>query len=381
MFTKRAIFVIRQARLSRCYSFPPHTVVKMPALSPTMTQGNLGQWHKQIGEELSPGDILVEIETDKAQMDMECQDEGFLAKVLIQSGAKDVLVNTPMCVLAENKEDVDKFANFVPQETASVPVSAPAAVDSAPAKSSTPTPSAPAAKVTESEPVSSGRVIASPVAKQLALEKGIPLSLIKGTGPDGRIIKEDVIAYKPAEKKATLATPTATTSESFIDTPLTNIRKVIASRLTESKSQVPHYYMTMSLEVSKLLKLRQVLNTQSNGKYKLSVNDFIIKASSLALVDVPALNSQWGGDFIRQYKSADIAVAVATETGLITPIIHSAQGKGLAAISNTVKNLAEKGRAGKLQPHEYQVLFCNLGWYLYHFKSGNVWSKSLYCYY
>jgi pyruvate dehydrogenase E2 component (dihydrolipoamide acetyltransferase) len=313
-------------------------------------------------------------------MDMECQEEGFLAKIIIPSGTKDVLVNTPMCVLAENKEDVGKFADFVAAATS------PAA---APVKSAAATPSAPASAPKSAEasvpppppPASQDRIFVTPIAKVLAAEKGIELALIKGTGPEGRITKDDVLNYKPVAKKA--ATPLAalapTETDAYVDTPLTNIRKVIASRLTESKSEVPHYYMTVSLDVSKLLKLRSALNGQSNGKYKLSVNDFIIKASSLALGDVPALNSQWGGDFIRQYRDADIAVAVATETGLITPIVHKAQGKGLATISNTVKNLAEKGRAGKLQPHEYQVHRSNVGWYLYYLQFGNVWSKSLYC--
>jgi pyruvate dehydrogenase E2 component (dihydrolipoamide acetyltransferase) len=313
-------------------------------------------------------------------MDMECQEEGFLAKIIIPSGTKDVLVNTPMCVLAENKEDVGKFADFVAAAAAST---APA-VNSAAATPSTPTP---APKATNASvpppppPASQDRIFVTPIAKVLAAEKGIDLALIKGTGPEGRITKDDVLNYKPVAKKAAtpLATLSPTESDAYVDTPLTNIRKVIATRLTESKSEVPHYYMTVSLDVSKLLKLRAALNGQANGKYKLSVNDFIIKASSLALGDVPALNSQWGGDFIRQYRDADIAVAVATETGLITPIVHKAQGKGLAIISNTVKNLAEKGRAGKLQPHEYQVNWCNVGWYFHNLQFGNVRCKPLHC--
>lgn len=256
-----------------------------------------------MGDEISPGDILVEIETDKAQMDFECQEEGFLAKIFIDAGSKDIAVNTPMCVLAENKEDVDKFASFVADATATA---APVAAKTEPKAD---TPSSPAAGPTSSAPVASkvsDRVFASPLAKTLALEKGIDLKLVNGTGPDGRIVKDDILNYKPVSKtttaaKTTLAAPTtAAEGQDFVDSPLSNIRKVIANRLSESKQTIPHYYMTQELDMTKILKLRQSLNAQANGKYKLSVNDFVIKAASLSLIDVPTLNSSWGETFVRQ---------------------------------------------------------------------------------
>ncbi|KAJ2994485.1 pyruvate dehydrogenase complex dihydrolipoamide acetyltransferase component (E2) [Globomyces sp. JEL0801] len=345
----------------------------MPALSPTMLQGilyikitkkkgNIGTWHKSIGDELTPGDVLVEIETDKAQMDMECQDEGFLAKVFIQSGAKDVAVNTPICVLVDDKADIAAFDNFTPPST-DAPAAAPApeSTSSAPAPATTTSTPAPQTQST------AARIFASPLAKSLAAQNGIDLGAISGSGPGGRVVKNDVLNFKPASSAFTPSAPAPpTATANFVDIPLTNIRKVIASRLAESKSTIPHYYMTQEIDVSKVLKLRESLNKESNGKYKLSINDFVIKASSLSLLDIPALNSSFQGSFIREYKNADICVAVATDTGLLTPIVTAAETKGLSTISNTVKTLAERGRAGKLQPHEYQggtFTISNLGMY------------------
>ncbi|KAJ3274498.1 pyruvate dehydrogenase complex dihydrolipoamide acetyltransferase component (E2) [Terramyces sp. JEL0728] len=372
-FTQAIIPLARnQMNLFKRFSsegFPPHTVIKMPALSPTMTHGNLGQWHKKIGDEIAPGDILVEIETDKAQMDFECQDEGFIAKIFVDAGAKDINVNVPICVLVEDKADIEKFANFTPSSGATPAAKKEEAPTLTPAAA--PTPATPVAAAP-----AAGRIFASPLAKTLAAERGIDLATVKGTGPDGRIVKEDIENYKApaASKAAPASTPVAPTAQAaFTDVPLSNIRKVIASRLAESKSTVPHYYMTQEINVDKVLKLREVLNKESNGKYKLSVNDFVIKASSLSLLDVPAVNSSWQGSFIREYKNADIAVAVATDTGLITPIVASAETKGLSAISNSVKSMAERARAGKLAPQEYQggtFTISNLGMYgIQHFTA------------
>ncbi|KAI8926673.1 2-oxoacid dehydrogenases acyltransferase-domain-containing protein [Entophlyctis helioformis] len=381
------MFVVRRGYASS--DFPAHTILRMPALSPTMTHGNIGQWHKKVGDEISPGDVLVEIETDKAQMDFECQEEGFLAKPLIAPGQKDVPVNTPLAILVENKADADKFANYVvdASDVAGGASDAPAAA--APAAAAASSAAAPAA--TAAAPVSEGRVFASPIAKALAAERGISLNAIKGTGPGGRIVKEDVDNYKPAAAAAAAAAAPAARAAapakpspvaapavpapgaSFTDIPLTNVRKVISSRLSESKSTIPHFYLTVDINADKLLKLREVLNKEGNGKFKLSVNDFVIKASSLALKDVPEVNSAWQDTFIRQFHTADIAVAVATENGLITPIVHSAEGKGLSTISNSVKELAEKARAGKLAPHEYQggtFTISNLGMFgIQHFTA------------
>ncbi|KAI9099427.1 2-oxoacid dehydrogenases acyltransferase-domain-containing protein [Phlyctochytrium arcticum] len=360
-------------------SYPTHTILAMPALSPTMTQGNLGEWHKKIGDEIQPGDVLVEVETDKATMDFECQDEGFLAQIFVESGAKDVNVGVPLAVLVENKDDVAAFKDFKPEGAAAAPK---------PKQEEAPSPKKEEAKPKEeskeekssstgpSSSASSDRIVASPLAKTLAAERGIDLGSVQGTGPNGRIVKEDVLNFKASAPKAATAakggapasapTPAPAQGSNYTDIPLSNVRKVIASRLTESKQSIPHYYLTSELNANKIVKLREVLNAQANGKYKLSVNDFVIKAASLALKDVPEVNSAWQGSFIRQFNNADIAVAVATDNGLITPIVHAAETKGLSKISNSVKELASRARVNKLQPHEYQggtFTISNLGMY------------------
>ncbi|KAJ3166435.1 pyruvate dehydrogenase complex dihydrolipoamide acetyltransferase component (E2) [Geranomyces variabilis] len=370
-------------------SYPPHTVLNMPALSPTMTSGNLGQWAKKIGDEIVPGDVLIEVETDKATMDFECQDEGFLAKIFVESGEKDVPVGRPIGVLVESKDDIDKFADFKPDSAPAAPAkkeskekqSTDEAKEEKPKEEKAPreTESKEDAPNKESAPAkssSSDRVKASPLAKTLAAEKGIDLSAVKGTGPDGRIVKEDILNYKApaaaasskaaASGKAAPAAPAAAPGAAYVDIPLSNVRKVIASRLLESKQTIPHYYLTQEINVDKILKLREVLNSQANGKYKLSVNDFVIKASALALKAVPEVNSSWQGSTIRQFNNADIAVAVATDNGLITPIVSSAEHRGLSTISTTVKELAARARINKLQPNEYQggtFTISNLGMY------------------
>ncbi|KAJ3051215.1 hypothetical protein HK097_007818 [Rhizophlyctis rosea] len=366
---------------SRRYAsdYPSHKVLDMPALSPTMTQGNLVSWKKAVGDEVQPGDVLAVVETDKATMDFECQDEGFLAKILIGEGTENVPVGKPVGVLVEEKGDVEAFANYKAEEGGAAPAAAePAETKSeAPAAKEAPKESAPApAKAAAPAASSEGdRVFASPAARALALEKGIDIEAVTGTGPNGRILKADVEGYKPSAKKPSAAAPAAAApaGASYTDIPLSNVRKVIASRLLESKVTIPHFYQTVEINVEKTLKLREVLNSQANGKYKLSVNDFVIKAASLALKDVPEVNSSWQDSFIRQYASADIAVAVATEGGLITPIVHQAEGKGLSSISNKVKELAEKARTNKLQPHEYQggsFTISNLGMYgIQHFTA------------
>ncbi|KAJ3150489.1 pyruvate dehydrogenase complex dihydrolipoamide acetyltransferase component (E2) [Geranomyces michiganensis] len=372
-------------------SYPPHTVLNMPALSPTMTSGNLGQWAKKLGDEIVPGDVLIEVETDKATMDFECQDEGFLAKIFVESGEKDVPVGKPIGVLVENKDDIDKFADFKPDSSSAAPAAKKEETkekqskdepkdepkeDAPQEKASKEESSAPKKEATTwAKSASSDRVKASPLAKTLAAEKGIDLSTVKGTGPDGRIVKEDVLNYKApaaaASSKAAAsgkapAVPAAAPGAAYVDIPLSNVRKVIASRLLESKQTIPHYYLTQEINVDKILKLREVLNSQANGKYKLSVNDFVIKASALALKAVPEVNSSWQGSTIRQFNNADIAVAVATDNGLITPIVTSAETRGLSTISTSVKELAARARINKLQPNEYQggtFTISNLGMY------------------
>ncbi|KAI9216550.1 2-oxoacid dehydrogenases acyltransferase-domain-containing protein [Blastocladiella britannica] len=353
-------------------SYPSHTVVNMPALSPTMTQGNIGTWKKKIGDQIVPGDVLVEIETDKAQMEFECQDEGYLAKILIDAGAKDVLVNSPIAVMCDEQADVAQFADFkveaaTPAAPAAAAAPAPAAAPVAAAASG----SAPAAAAAPS----GGRVFASPLAKNLAAQHNMPLGSIAGTGPNSRIIKADVLnaVATGATNAATSTTaavasgaPAASSAVSefetpYVDVPLTNMRRVIASRLAESKATVPHYYLTTTIHMDRVLKLREVLNGKlaegAAGKpTKLSVNDFVIKASAMALREVPAVNAAWwpATNCVREFTRADVCVAVATESGLITPIVRGADTRGLASISTEVKRLAGKAKSNALAPHEYQ---------------------------
>ncbi|KAI1318707.1 pyruvate dehydrogenase complex dihydrolipoamide acetyltransferase component (E2) [Mortierella claussenii] len=372
------------ARFYSSKSYPSHITINMPALSPTMTMGNIGTWQKKVGDTVAPGDVLVEIETDKAQMDFECQEEGYIAKILADSGSKEVNINQPIAIMVENKEDIEKFADFTAADAGAAPAEKKEEPPKEEKKKETPKEATPkkeeAPKQTDSTNAApsrsdADRIFASPIAKKIANEKNISLGDLSGTGPNGRIVKADVESYTPARKSASAsasktapaaAAPAAPAGASYTDIPLTNMRKIIAQRLTESKQTVPHYYVTVEMEMDKVLKLREVLNKSSEDKYKLSVNDFIVKASALALKAVPEANSSWQTDSIRQYHSADICVATSTPSGLITPIVANAETKGLATISNQVKDLATRARANKLAPHEYQggtFTISNMGMY------------------
>lgn len=353
--------------LSRYYaskSYPPHTIITMPALSPTMTAGNIGAWQKKAGDTLSPGDVLVEIETDKAQMDFEFQEEGVLAKILKEAGEKDVAVGNPIAVMVEEGTDIAPFESFT-LEDAGGDKAPPgqkaeqeepkevAAKQPAPSAEAEPKPEAVEPEVTGErlQPALDREPQISPAAKALALEKGVPIKALKGTGRGGQITKEDVEKYKPSVSAAA-AGPT------YEDIPITSMRKTIANRLQQSMRENPHYFVSATLSVTKLLKLRQALNASADGKYKLSVNDFLVKACAAALLKVPAVNSSWreegGQAVIRQHKTVDISVAVATPVGLITPVVKNVQNLGLASISNQIKDLGKRARDNKLKPEEYQ---------------------------
>ncbi|KAI5861495.1 Dihydrolipoyllysine-residue acetyltransferase [Durotheca rogersii] len=354
--------------LARYYaSFPPHTIVKMPALSPTMTAGNIGAWQKKAGDSIAPGEVLVEIETDKAQMDFEFQEEGVIAKILKDAGEKDVPVGNPIAVLVEEGTDVSAFQSFsladaggdaaAPASKGEKKADAPSEAASAPAPTPAPEP----------EQYSQGGRLEtaldrepniSPAAKRLAREKGVVISALKGTGPGGKITEDDV--NKAVSAPGSAASPAA----SYEDTPLSNMRKTIARRLQESVKENPHFFVTSQLSVTKLLKLRQALNSSAEGKYKLSVNDFLIKAIAVASKKVPAANSAWIGDSIRQYNTVDVSVAVATPNGLITPIVTGVEARGLESISSRVKELAKRARENKLKPEEFQggtISISNMG--------------------
>ncbi|KAI0551219.1 dihydrolipoamide acetyltransferase component [Xylaria curta] len=345
-------------------SFPPHTVIKMPALSPTMTAGNIGAWQKKAGDSIAPGDVLVEIETDKAQMDFEFQEEGVIAKVLKDAGEKDVPVGNPIAVLVEEGTDVSAFESFSLSD-AGGDAAAPAAKEEKKSDESATSAPAPTSAPEPTEYASEGKIETaldrepnmSAAAKRLARENGVKISSLKGTGPGGRITEEDV-------KKATSAPTAVSAAASYADTPVSNMRKTIAKRLQESTQNNPHFFVTSKISASKLLKLRQALNSSAEGKYKLSVNDFLIKAIAAASKKVPAVNSSWQGDSIRQYDNVDVSVAVATPTGLITPIVTNVEGRGLESISAAVKELAKKARDNKLKPQEYQggtISISNMG--------------------
>ncbi|CAM0142010.1 pyruvate dehydrogenase complex dihydrolipoamide acetyltransferase component (E2) [Umbelopsis sp. WA50703] len=373
---------LKDVRLYSSKSFPSHTVINMPALSPTMTQGNIGAWSKKVGDSIAPGEVLVEIETDKAQMDFEFQEEGYIAKILTDTNAKEVAVGSPIAVLVEDADDVAAFEEFTAEDAggAAAPAAKEEAAPAAEEESSAAKADAPKSESKSSS--SDDRIKASPIAQKIANERGINLSQVKGTGPDGRIVKEDVENFKPAAAKpATTAAskplpanaPTTAAGPAYTDVPTSNMRRVIANRLLESKTTMPHYYLTSEVNMEKINKLREVLNASSNNEYKLSVNDFIIKASALALKKVPDVNASWQGDFIRQYHNSDISVAVSTPAGLITPIVGSAESKGLADISKQVKEMAGRARENKLQPHEYQggsFSISNLGMFgIQHFQA------------
>ncbi|OTA88875.1 hypothetical protein M434DRAFT_398890 [Hypoxylon sp. CO27-5] len=354
--------------LARYYaSFPPHTVVKMPALSPTMTAGNIGAWQKKPGDTISPGEVLVEIETDKAQMDFEFQEEGVIAKILKEAGEKDVPVGNPIAVLVEEGTDISPFENFTLADAGGDAASsapkeekksdAPSDAASAPAPTAAPEPEQ-YSQEGKLEPALNREPNITPAAKRLAKEKGILISSLKGTGPGGKITEEDV--KKATTTAGSITSPTA----SYEDTPLSNMRKTIARRLQESFRENPHFFVSSQISVTKLLKLRQALNSSSEGKYKLSVNDFLIKAIAVASKKVPAANSSWTGDAIRQYNTVDVSVAVATPNGLITPIVTGVEARGLESISAKVKELAKKARENKLKPEEFQggtISISNMG--------------------
>jgi pyruvate dehydrogenase E2 component (dihydrolipoamide acetyltransferase) len=345
--------------------------LKMPALSPTMEEGTLAKWLVKEGDEVKSGDILAEIETDKATMEFEAVDEGTVAKILVPEGTDGVKVGAPIAILAGEGEDASTAAGAAPKADtpppappkASPPPKADATPKAPPSQAPVETPAAPPQPA--SSPRADGdRVKASPLARRLAQAQNIDLSSIQGSGPGGRIVRSDVDAAAgktaaPAKAPAPAAPqPAAQPVSSEIpheSVKLSNMRKTIARRLTESKQTIPHYYLTVDIQLDALLKLRSELNKglESRG-VKLSVNDLLIKALAVALIEVPTANVSFAGDQLIKYSRADISVAVAIPDGLITPIIVGADSKSLSTISKEMVDLAGRAKEGKLQPHEYQ---------------------------
>ncbi len=347
--------------------------LKMPALSPTMEEGTLAKWLVKEGDNVSSGDILAEIETDKATMEFEAVDEGTIAKILVPEGSDGVKVGTPIAILAGEGEEVSAEAE-APRAEEPAPKEEPKAAKAEPAppaRGGGETPAAPAAPAAPAPRAEGGeRIKASPLARRLAEAQGIDLSTLKGSGPGGRIVRADLgtaaggAMAAPVAQAPAAAAPAAPAAQPAhiepLDIPheaekLSNMRKTIARRLTESKQQIPHIYLTLDCQLDALLKLRSELNDglKSRG-IKLSVNDMLIKALALALLEVPECNVSFGGDQLIKYQRADISVAVSIPNGLITPIIVDAGSKSISAISREMTDLAGRAKEGKLQPHEYQ---------------------------
>ena len=337
------------------------TEILMPALSPTMEEGTLAKWHVKEGDKVSSGDILAEIETDKATMEFEAVDEGVIGKIVIAEGTEGVKVNAVIAVLLEDGESASDIGPV------SAAPAAPKEEAAAPAAAVSPAPAASAAK-------DENRIFATPLARRIAADKGLDLSAIAGSGPHGRIVKADVenatAAPKAAAPAAAASAAPATAMASgpssdavikmyegrpFEEVKLDGMRKIIASRLTEAKQSVPHFYLRRDINLDALMKFRSQLNKQLEGRgVKLSVNDFIIKACALALQQVPEANAVWAGDRTLKFTKSDVAVAVAIEGGLFTPVLRDSEMKSLSALSFEMKDLATRARDRKLAPHEYQ---------------------------
>jgi len=344
--------------------------ILMPALSPTMEEGTLAKWLVREGDEVSSGDLIAEIETDKATMEFEAVDEGVIGKILVAEGSEGVAVNSPIAILLTDGETADDIGT--------TPAKAPEAAPAADAgKEATPSGVSEAPAPAAATNADGSRIFASPLARRIAANKGIDLATVQGSGPRGRIVKADVegsTATAPAPAKAATAASAGTTAPAPIasglatetvlrmyedreteEIALDGMRKTIAARLTEAKQSIPHFYLRRDIKLDALLSFRSQLNKQLEKRgAKLSVNDFIIKACALALQQVPEANAVWANDRILRLKPSDVAVAVAIEGGLFTPVLKDADAKSLSALSSEMKDLATRARDRKLAPHEYQ---------------------------
>jgi pyruvate dehydrogenase E2 component (dihydrolipoamide acetyltransferase) len=340
--------------------------ILMPALSPTMTEGTLARWLKKEGDQIKAGDVIAEIETDKATMEVEAVDEGVLGKILVADGTQGVKVNDPIGVIVEAGESVGETPKAAPKQLAGE--------TAAPVQNAAP---AQAATVANGHDTGE-RIFASPLARRMARQAGIPLGGIKGSGPNGRIVRADIEAAQTGAPAAPVAVaapapvaikPAAITAPGTL-VPFNNVKRVTARRLTEAKQTIPHFYVSIDVELDALLKLRAELNARSPkdgaGAFKLSVNDLLIKAAAVTLRRVPRVNASYTDDGVFLHDDVDISVAVSIPDGLITPIIRRADQKGLAAISNEAKGLIERAKAGKLKPDEFQggsFSISNMGMY------------------
>ena len=358
------------------------TNILMPALSPTMTEGTLARWLKKEGDEIKAGDVIAEIETDKATMEVEAVDEGVLGKILIEDGTANVKVNAPIAVLVEEGEAVPSDASAAPApeaKAAPAPQPAPASGSAGAGKQPASAEAARPAPVANGHARGGERIFASPLARRMAMQAGIDLSGLTGSGPNGRIIRADIeaaqkggptpapaagvsapapaVAPPPAPPMAKASAPVITAPHKVI--PHSSMRKVIAKRLTEAKSTIPHFYVSMDIEIDAMNALLAQLNAKAPardtpGAYLITINDMVIKAAAATLRKVPTVNASWTDDGMVFYDDVDISVAVSIPDGLITPIVRKADTKGLATISREMKDLAGRARAGKLKPEEFQ---------------------------
>ncbi|EPS60455.1 hypothetical protein M569_14348 [Genlisea aurea] len=345
---------------------PPHQEIGMPSLSPTMTEGNIARWLKKEGEKISAGEVLCEVETDKATVEMECMEEGYLAKILHKDGSSGIKVGEVIAITVEEEEDIAKFKDYSPStsDSASEPAAQPPSTPSPSPSNQEGAEQSPSFETKSSKPIASSspgdRIFSSPLARKLAEDHNVSVSSIKGTGLDGRIVKADVEDYLASHAKevrqAGKVDTIASVGLDYIDLPHSQIRKITASRLLQSKQTIPHYYLTVDTCVDKLVELRGRLNSlqEAAGGKKISINDLVIKAAAFALKKVPQCNSSWTNDYIRQYHNVNINVAVQTDHGLFVPVIRDADKKGLAKIADEVKSVAQKARDNSLKPEDYE---------------------------
>jgi len=358
--------------------------ILMPALSPTMETGTLAKWMVAVGDTVRSGDVIAEIETDKATMEVEAVEDGVLASVMVEAGTEGVAVGTPIARLAEDGETVEDAAAIAAAPATTAPQAAPSqeavvdtvAVASAPQPQAEPVTPPPAPSAVPSAAASdaaldtssnTGRIFASPLARRIAAERGVDLAALSGSGPHGRILRRDVEAASvsaPAVATRTAAVA-AVQGDSRVE-PNSQMRKIIAARLQESKATAPHFYLTVDCEIDNLLAARRQMNDRAPEGVKVSINDLIIRAAAMALIKVPKANASWEGDNTRLFTHADIAMAVAVEGGLVTPVIWAAEQKGLAEIAAISRDLATRARDGNLAPEEFSggsFTISNLGMY------------------
>jgi len=346
--------------------------ILMPALSPTMEEGTLAKWLVKEGDKVNSGDLIAEIETDKATMEVEAVDEGVIGKILVTEGQESIQVNQPIAVLLINGEKLSEIVidDNIPEEPKpkkNVVNDTNNEENDLPSLSEDELISEKTSFVQKNEvlnTINSNRLFATPLAKRLAKQRDIDLSLLTGSGPNGRILKIDIENFKEEKKSQVHNIPLSNNNSELIKN--SSMRKTIAERLVKSKNEAPHFYLSIDCNIEQLLKARSTINSKSNDEYKISVNDMIIKAASATLLKVPKANASWENENTRYFKNTDISVAVAIDGGLITPIIKNVEFKGLLEISNEMKTLAQKAKEGKLKPEDYiggSFSISNLGMY------------------